>query len=630
MRRPVEPEAIGFGDFMQAYRVRPADVQRDYVWSGQQVSELLGDLFGYLDRKNQDIASPGYFIGSFVGYADMGGELRLYDGLQRTITLTLLIAIVRDLLGDEPLADALHDCICDPQGAFRFEIGGEDETLIRHVQPRGATAHWPRTQKVFNRFVVIEEARRTILETFSARGILDRGTLSYDGRSMLRGLAAVLTTDLYIVHLNAETRDIALRMFETVNMRGVTMDDVDLIKTRLPGIAGDSVEAEALIAGWDRLRGRVRYDFRAFVLTVDVIFRNLSGEPEPDPFHALTDWMAEKRGNHPQVLGDWFNTLLHYADAWNDIHAVQQPRWMGSPGLQPLRPVWVIDWVEWKPYALMLVRKWQRRRARARGGVTAANDWLAERLSHLQKACMALEIARDEPKRRRAYFYGARTMLGAGDAAAIPLPPILPPRQRRIRNTLSGPLEDRTLRLRLLTWLEAMDDPSAIPKLLKNGAETPTVEHILPQNPPPGSDWYKRFPDTVTVRRSRNLLGNLALIPSGLNTTLDNKSYAEKQAVMASSLGRLKGYATAVGAFKEPVWDQAAIDRRTQALGEAVWAALGLGGDQPQFITDAAAEAEKGLGDEVSDSDDDEDAPLTTPEPGLSLDEDTLLGDTPG
>ncbi|MEM7766716.1 MAG: DUF262 domain-containing HNH endonuclease family protein [Pseudomonadota bacterium] len=595
MRRPVEPEAVGFGDFLQAHHIRPADVQRDYVWTGVQVAALLEDLLGYLDRKNANIASPGYFIGSFVGYRDHAGVLRLYDGLQRTTTLTLLICIIRDFLDDEPLANALHDCICDSRGAFRFEIGGEDETLIRHVQPRGATRHWPKTQKVFNRFVVIEEARRTILDEFDARGITAGGTLTPLGRSRLRGLAAVVTSDLYIVHLQAETQPIALRMFETVNMRGVTMEDVDLIKTRLPELAGDTAEANALLAQWDRLRGRVRYRFRDFVLAIDTIYRNETGEPEPDPFGSLTQWMGELRGEHPQVLRDWLKGLIHYADAWNDIHAVQKPGWMGSPGLQPLRPIWVVEWPEWKSYALLLLRKWQKRRAHARARglpMAPANDWLAAHLGALNRAVMALEIAQDEPRRRRAYFYGARSILLGDDEAGSFLPEIKTPRQRRIRNTLSGPLEDRTLRLRLLTWLEASRDPGAIPQLLRNGAQTPTVEHILPQNPPPGSEWFTRFADQVTVRRSRNLLGNLVLIPSGLNTQMDNKSYDQKRALATKALDRLKGYSIASGAFEEAVWDQAAIDRRTQSLGEAVWSALGLSGETPKFITDAAADGE--------------------------------------
>ncbi len=594
MRRPVEAEAIGFGDFLQGHRIRPAEVQRDYVWTGVQVAALVDDLIGYLDRKNADIASPGYFIGSFVGYRDADGILRLYDGLQRTTTLTLLICMIRDWLDAEPLADALQDCVSDKDGRYRFEMGGEDETLARHVQPRGATRHWPKTQKVLNRFIVIEEARRTILDAFETHGYTDKGTLTRKGRSMLRGLAVVLTTDLYLVHLNAESQSIALRMFETVNMRGVSMDEVDLIKTRLPGLAASDEEANTLLALWDRLRGRVRFRFHEFVLALNTLHRNPTAEPEAAPFEALTDWMQALRSDHPDALANWLRDQLHYADAWNDLHAVRKPGWMGSPGLATLRPIFVIDWPEWKPYALMLLRLWQKRRAiarRRREPMQAANDWLAGHLDQLQRACMALDIARDEPRRRRAFFYGATRILTGNEAADRFLPPIKPPRQRRIRNTLSGPLEDRQQRLRLLTWLEACRDADAIPALLRDGDAAPTIEHILPQNPPPGSDWFDLFADQVTVRRSRNLLGNLVLIPGALNASMDNSSYAEKRALAVASLRARKGYSIARDAFDEPVWDQAAIDRRTQALGEAIWSALGLP-DRPQFITDEAAESD--------------------------------------
>jgi uncharacterized protein with ParB-like and HNH nuclease domain len=90
---------------------RIPEYQRPYIWSRDEVNELLEDLtFASTDKPDHE-----YFLGSFVFQSKRanaaGGqafdENDLLDGQQRMTTLLTLFACIRDLAVDE---EAKKDC----------------------------------------------------------------------------------------------------------------------------------------------------------------------------------------------------------------------------------------------------------------------------------------------------------------------------------------------------------------------------------------------------------------------------------------------------------------------------------------------------------------------------------------
>ena len=63
---------------------------------------------------------------------------------------------------------------------------------------------------------------------------------------------------------------------------------------------------------------------------------------------------------------------------------------------------------------------------------------------------------------------------------------------------------------------------------IKRGTNDYDIEHILPDK----HDEHKgEFPDSVTFDRYRNMIGGLLLLPSGINRSLGDTSYAEKREI---------------------------------------------------------------------------------------------------
>lgn len=89
--------------------------QRPYIWSSDEVNELLDDLtFAQNEKPDQE-----YFLGSFVFQSNKAipaqgqefDENDLLDGQQRMTTLLLLFACIRDLTKDKFAKEACQKCI---------------------------------------------------------------------------------------------------------------------------------------------------------------------------------------------------------------------------------------------------------------------------------------------------------------------------------------------------------------------------------------------------------------------------------------------------------------------------------------------------------------------------------------
>ena len=66
------------------------DYQREYVWQGEQVEQLLSDL---LDAYNED-NKKAYFLGTIVTF-DTGNQFELIDGQQRLTTFFILLCSLK-------------------------------------------------------------------------------------------------------------------------------------------------------------------------------------------------------------------------------------------------------------------------------------------------------------------------------------------------------------------------------------------------------------------------------------------------------------------------------------------------------------------------------------------------------
>src|SRR5256714_13891669 len=84
--------------FCDKYLFRIPSYQRPYAWTTEQASELLDDIVTACGTAGDIAEQSPYFLGSIVlikNPADPQSEV--VDGQQRLTTLTILIAVLRDI-----------------------------------------------------------------------------------------------------------------------------------------------------------------------------------------------------------------------------------------------------------------------------------------------------------------------------------------------------------------------------------------------------------------------------------------------------------------------------------------------------------------------------------------------------
>lgn len=212
------------------------DFQREYVWEREHVEKLLQDVHDeFYDENNRLIEGPEYFLGSIVVCYDQEGIFQLIDGQQRMTTIYLVLCAARDALleaNDKPtrvLEAQLSDVYSDPRTGddverHRMTLQYEDsdgilEKLIKADQPASSL---PQTTESVGKILT---AYRTIREFLSVT--------MRDKPAEIKKFLVTFTSRIKLIRIQTPTITNALKVFETINDRGVGLNAMDLLKNLL-------------------------------------------------------------------------------------------------------------------------------------------------------------------------------------------------------------------------------------------------------------------------------------------------------------------------------------------------------------------------------------------------------------
>ncbi len=231
----IESNDLSLMDLFKDFYTVP-DFQREYVWEPGHVEKLLTDVFDeFYDEENRLIKGPEYFLGSVVGCADEEGTYQLIDGQQRLTTIYLVICAVRDLMREagesegEATAGLIRSVSADPEtmatiSRYRLDLQYDDS--------RGAL------EKIANADIPVD---RVELETESIRHLVNaymtiREFFRVQFQDDLAKVNAFLGAFLHrvkIIRVLTPNLAHALKVFETINDRGIGLNPMDLLKNLL-------------------------------------------------------------------------------------------------------------------------------------------------------------------------------------------------------------------------------------------------------------------------------------------------------------------------------------------------------------------------------------------------------------
>ena len=207
--------------FKNFYYVVPP-YQREYVWRERNVSQLFNDI---CDEYNNDKNSE-YFIGSIVVNKREDGTYEVVDGQQRLTTLFISLCALKRLFKKSqghlnvienllisPTTNDKGEIIHSPHLELQYE--GTEEVLQDILDENELG------KKLSGSAEHIKEALETILEYLKTNFETENDLTLFYGYFMRK---------VNFVQIETPSISDALKIFETINERGVGLNPMDLLK----------------------------------------------------------------------------------------------------------------------------------------------------------------------------------------------------------------------------------------------------------------------------------------------------------------------------------------------------------------------------------------------------------------
>ncbi len=233
------------------------DYQRPYSWKEDECGTLWKDVFDFAfpdkDYTKFDNERDEYFLGPIVTFRNADGKMEVIDGQQRLTTLMLLLR------------------------AFYERFGNMNDENSRRTQENLGKCIWktdelgnldPNRLKIDSRVVSYEE-REEFLEILRVGHRLSGMKSNYadnfelfekkinkflqDFPNYFSYLPTRIMNNCILLPIEADSQDTALRIFSTLNDRGLPLADSDIFKSQLYNYYNQRGEVRGFIERWKHL-----------------------------------------------------------------------------------------------------------------------------------------------------------------------------------------------------------------------------------------------------------------------------------------------------------------------------------------------------------------------------------------
>jgi len=563
-------------DVFQGFYAVPA-YQREYVWEADQVEQLLTDIHTEMSGSDSTKA-PEYFIGSIVVCPGESGLFDLIDGQQRITTLFLALCAIRDrfeelgLAVPGALAGQIAATSTDATGhdhfRYRIELQYDDSgDVLERIATRQANDISPATRSITN-----------ILNAYRSVGVFLRREFEAN-EDALRGYYGYLINKVKLIRIETEDVAKALKIFETINDRGIGLDAMDLLKNLL-FMKADREQFERLKNLWKELQDTIygagekplrflryfifsRYDVE--VLREDQIYTWFSKNDEQIGYsRSPLDFAQELL----RAAKDYAHFLNGKDASGSTNRYLENLRLLGGRAARQHLilllagrhlPAQLFDQLAKEVEELFFVYVVTREATRdfernfARWAIKLRSVRSAEELERFVQ-----DHFRPAKQTLAARFNDAFGRLAYGDV-----------QQYRLRYILA--------KLTQHVELRAYGETTGTKPLSNYTSAEYEIEHIFPSVP--SSEAQAEFGESRDPEIASRL-GNLVLVERSINASLGNRPYSHKRDVYPKSkllltrclakspqIGRNTRIDAAVAGLEQfPEWNGEAVDRRQQML----------------------------------------------------------------
>lgn len=536
--------------------------QRPYSWEREHIQEFWNDVI-----RDQP---ENYFIGSMVLFKAGKQRYGVVDGQQRLTTICVFLSVLRDVLREHQhlaLAQGIHGLV------ERKNLEHEDEYILSTESSfpyfQSQIQAWdkheldkPQLKEENNLASAYDQIRDLINDVVN--GIENDPSLT--AKKKQDKIAARLTEirdsllKLSVIRVMLDNEDDAYIIFETLNTRGKDLRLSDLVKNHLTRhLKNKNASVDPIREKWQGLveviqGSAVELDLDAFIhhfwlsryeyITSKQLYKEL-----------------KKIVTKPKAA-DFLSSLNSDAKLYRSMHDLGYVKWSKeekriSDGLAALNMFRVKQQIPW---VLSLLRAYRHGTIKLRHISNAL-----EAVEHFHFLFTAITSQRSSGGISFMYASSGRRLSECTQQAqALEL-------IKELKEKLIGKVPGRDEFLATFSNLIYTDEASKQKSLMRYTLmglypSTPsvppdfdqmTIEHLRPQA------------DISSGAMSAELIGqigNLLLVPKGLNGKLDNKTFAEKKKILLASDYKLDSVLQGATQMTEDV-----IVARTKLLGEQAY-----------------------------------------------------------
>ena len=265
------------------------DYQRPYAWGEEQCQTLWDDIFQFSFPDNNYEAfdeNDEYFLGSIVTFKNENNKSEVIDGQQRLTTLMLILRAFYDKFANmqdknsKLTRDRIEKCIwkTDTFGSAdknSLKIDSEvatdnDKHEFLDLLRTGMIKNGSKSQYVLNYHFILRRID-DFLQNFP---------------SFFPYLPARLLANCILLPIEAESQDTALRIFSTLNDRGLPLSDADIFKAQFYKYFSGLDKKDDFISEWKDLEE-----------ITNSIFNPITGTPMDELFTRYMYYLRAKEGN---------------------------------------------------------------------------------------------------------------------------------------------------------------------------------------------------------------------------------------------------------------------------------------------------------------------------------------------
>ncbi|MEV4638082.1 DUF262 domain-containing protein [Actinoplanes sp. NPDC049548] len=533
--------------FCSDYSFSIPDYQRPYAWRKEQALQLLDDLSEALDRDSKE----PYFLGSVVLVKDkQNPATEVIDGQQRLTTLTILLAVLRDLADDDEVRSSLGQLISEPgdkilglESRPRLTLRKRDSAFFaEHVQHAGSVTHLLTLKETAAK----NDAQRAIQENANAL----HGRLAQWQPHRRLDLMRMLSMRTYLVVVSTPDLASAHRIFSVMNARGLDLLPTDIFKSNIIGTLPPD-DSDAYAERWESAEELVgRELFAELFQHIRMIFAMKRPEKEllkEFPEQVLTDYLPGKGADFID------NVLTPYAEAYGQIRDYAYAAPVGAEKVNNwFRRLAQIDNSDWLPPALWVLH---------RHGDDAA--WLDDFFKALERLAASMLIRRVYATPRAQRYATLLRELREGTGLDAPSLALSEAEKQEVAQKLNGDLylQEKVRRYVLLRLDELLAEA---PGVTYEHARI-TVEHVLPQNPAAASLWKVKFTDEQREYWTHRI-ANLVLLNRTKNSQARNFDFTKKKSAYFAGKNGVATFALTSQVLLQSQWTPEVLRERQAAL----------------------------------------------------------------